>query len=295
MMRRLLRPVKFLPGSKEGSSMMAWVIAVMVFLLTLSIAFGLMLHNATANWTADLTRTLTVQIVESELAEKDRQTKAAIAALVTSPGVITAEVIEENAVKALLEPWLGEGNITSDLPLPGMIHVVLDPDLTLNIEALRARIQAVAPGARLDDHQQWIGQVVTLSRAVELSAALVALLIATATAVIVIFATQARLSSWHETVDLVHMLGATDHVIAGEFRDRFFRWGLKGGIIGFLCASIVIWGLSALANNMAQGLIPMLRLSLGQYFTLFTLPVLTALLSMQSASMTVKRSLAQKM
>ncbi len=291
---KFLRPVQFLPSGSEGSGLMPWVIAVMVFLLTLSAAFGMMLRNATGDWTASLSHTLTVQIVDTDVQERQRQQQAAVAALITTPGIIDATPMQQNEVFALLEPWLGTGNLTDELPVPAMISVTLNPDYTQNIDALRARVQAVAPGARLDDHQQWVGQVVTLSRAAELSAATVALLIAIATIILVIFATQARLSSWRDTVYLVHLLGAEDRVIAGEFQLRFFKWGLKGGLIGFALGCLVLWAFGSLANDMADGLIPMLSLSGWQFILLAFLPFLSALLSMVSANITVQRTLSQR-
>ena len=291
----ILRPVKFLPEGKEGNGLMLWVIAVMVFLMVLAMAFGMAVQNATQNWTADLDHQLTVQIANPDKDERQRQQISALAALKTTTGIISARALEKQELKALLEPWLGAGNVTDDLPVPAMIAVVLDPELSLNLDALRARIKAVAPDAELDDHQQWIGQLVALAETMELATMTAALLIAMATMAIVVFASQARLSSWHEIIEVVHQLGATDSTIAGEFRYRFLIWGFKGSFLGFILGLGTLWGISTIAQAMGEGIIPEMSLSTTQTIILSLTPLIIALLSMITADLTVKRSLQQTM
>lgn len=291
----ILRPVKFLPEGKEGNGLMLWVIAVMVFLMVLAMAFGMAVQNATRNWTAELDHQLTVQIAHPDQAERTRQQENALAALKTTPGIISARALEKHELQALLEPWLGAGNVTEDLPIPAMIEVVLDPELTLNLAALRARIKAVAPEAELDDHQQWIGQLVTLAETLELATLTASILIAMATMAIVVFASQARLSSWGEIIEIVHQLGATDGTISGEFRYRFLIWGFKGSFLGFILGLGTLWGISSMAQAMGEGIIPEMGLTNTQTIILSLTPFIIALLSMITADLTVKRSLQQTM
>jgi cell division transport system permease protein len=289
----ILRPVKFLPEGKEGNGLMLWVIAVMVFLMVLAMAFGMAVQNATQNWTADLDHQLTIQITNPDATERQRQQENALAALKTTPGIISARGLNKQELRALLEPWLGAGNVTDDLPVPAMIAVVLDPKLSINLDALRARIKAVAPDADLDDHQQWIGQLVTLAETIELAALSAAILIALATMAIVVFASQARLSSWNDIIEIVHQLGATDSTISGEFRYRFLIWGFKGSLLGFLLGLATLYGISNIAKAMGEGIIPEMGLSSTQTIILSLTPFVIALLSMITADITVKRSLQQ--
>ena len=42
-----------------------------------------------------------------------------------TPGIIKAQALSTSELNELLEPWLGEGNIGENLPIPAMISVTL--------------------------------------------------------------------------------------------------------------------------------------------------------------------------
>jgi cell division transport system permease protein len=292
---KFLRPFKFLPDSREGGGILPWVIAVMTFLSALSLAAGFAVYNASGSWTSDLRNNLSVQITHSNVTERDRQVALALDVLKATTGVSEAVALGEDELVALLEPWLGIGNVTSDLPVPAMISVLLSPEIKLDLIGLEARVRQVAPDARIDDHQQWIGQLAQLSSAVQMATGLAVFLIALTTVAIVIFATHARMASHRDSIEIIHLIGAEDRIIAGEFRYRFMIYGLKGGIAGFVIAGATIWALTSLSKDMGAGFLPQLTLQLDQVFIIAGIPFMTALLTLLTANWTVKRALGQMM
>lgn len=284
--------IEFLPASRTFGVVSA-LVAIMVFLAGFAAAGGFAVYNVTADWSDELARNMTVQVVHADAAERRRQSEAAIDVLLSTPGIERAERLETDAITALLEPWLGEGNVSEDLPLPSLISVTLAPDASINHEALAAAIRQAAPDAALDDHQQWMGHLSDLADAVQGAAALAGLLIAFATAAIVVFATQARLAGHRETIDIIHLIGAEDRLIASEFRTHFGLVGLKGGLLGAAAAALGLLLLSFLARDLAGGFVPGLVLAPWQMLVLLGLPLLTALLAMLTADITVRRTLAQ--
>lgn len=181
--------VRFLPDGKEGSGLLPWVIAVMMYLCALALGAGFGLDHAVEGWTLDLTDKVTVQIVQEDDTDRDRQVDLAVEALVATPGVVAAEPLPEDEIASLLEPWLGVGNVGNDLPIPAMIDVTLDAALAVDLSALEAQLRQVAPDARLDDHQQWIGDLLLVANSVEITAGLIVALIIFSTVAIVIFGT----------------------------------------------------------------------------------------------------------
>lgn len=289
----LLRPIKFLPEGREGSGLLPWVIAVMVFLCSLATAMTLGLNDALAGWSADLERQLTVQVVADDPAERQRQAEAATALLRTTPGVESARMLTPREIEGLLEPWLGAGNVTDDLPVPLMVEVRIEPGRQLNTAALAARLEDVAKGARIDDHEQWIGRLLDLTATLRLIATAIVGMIILTTIAIVAFGTRAGLASHRDSVKIMHLMGADDGTIAGEFQYRYLLHGLKGGAAGLLIAAITLAGLANLVQQIEGGLLPEITLDLIDVAVLIALPLGGALLTMLTARLTVTRELAR--
>src|SRR5690606_21924199 len=139
---------------RASGNLLPWVIAVMVYLSALALAGALAIHGSIADWAGDLTHRLTVQIVTGDAAARERQTHAAVEFLRKTPGIAAANVVDEQGVRGLLEPWLGSGNLDAVLPVPALIDVELARDGDLNTASLASRLRSVAPDASLDDHEQ---------------------------------------------------------------------------------------------------------------------------------------------
>lgn len=287
--------LRFLPEGKEGGGILPWVIAVMVYLCSMATATGLGIYNAAEDWSADLNNTATIQIVQADREQRQQQAQAALTLLQATPGVATAVILSDDDLLGLLEPWLGTGNVSDDLPVPALIAVELLPGVQLNLDALRAQLAAVAPDARLDDHQQWIGELSRTAGAIGAAAILAVLLIVFATVAIVVFGAQSRLASHRENIEIIHLMGAEDDVIAQEFRYRFMFYGVRGGIIGFAVAVASLMLIYELSTGIEGGLVQQMSLTLTQSVGMFAIPLITALISRQTAGITVMRALAKIM
>src|SRR3546814_9088800 len=98
-------------------------------------------------------------------------------------------------METLLEPWLGEGGLEADLPIPVMIDVALQPGAYDRLDALRAAIEEVAPSARVDNNAQWLAPLARLIDALKLLAAGLVLLMVGALAATVVLAARAALDT----------------------------------------------------------------------------------------------------
>jgi len=288
-----LKTFYFLPLREKSNRFLPLIIAVMAYLTLLGTSSGLAIFNATNAWSTDLSQVMTVQIVHPDPAERERQTRAVIDVLGNTVGVVEARAIPTEDLNALLEPWLGVGNVTDDLPLPAMVSVTLRQGAHVDAAALNVRLQARAPNASVDDHQQWIGQLKSLSNMVQSAVFFSILLIVLTTVAMVIFATKSALAAHRETVEIVHLIGAKDSLIASEFRKLFMLHGFKGGIIGLGGALLTIALFMYLANRIGGGLLPQLDLTPGQITILALVPFMTSFLSMWTADITVRHALGK--
>ena len=138
-----------------------------------------------------------------------------------APGVESFRVLEKSDLIRLLEPWLGQGNIGEDLPLPLLIEITPDSRQPLNTQALAAEIKAVAPGARLDTHGRWRETLETTANALRLFAVLVLTMVTLATGTVILFATRAGLLANEEILNVLHQIGAMDGYISRRFEAHF--------------------------------------------------------------------------
>src|ERR1700754_957475 len=107
-------PDRRLLDESRRTRAMTWIMAIMLFLTVLAGALGLGMFAATAQLDRQLAGRLTVQIVEPNAAERDRQAVAMGAALQQVPGVVRAAEVDRARLAELLKPWLGDTGLDPD-------------------------------------------------------------------------------------------------------------------------------------------------------------------------------------
>lgn len=274
-----------------------WIVAVMVYLAALALASTMLLNRATAGWQAQLAGGLTVQVPPAS-PQDDPAARAArldrlVRALEESPEIARANVLSPAEMARLLEPWLGETVAEQDLPLPNLIAVALDPGATPDLVALAAKLQAIAPGVLVDDHQRWLADLLSLSRSVKVGAVLVLLLVVVSAVVAVVFLTRTGLAIHQRVIGLLHLIGAQDAYVAHQFQAHALRLGLRGGTIGLAFAIATILAAGAWLHISGNEILPDLSLSPAAWAALLLLPPATALVAMVTARVTVLRSLSR--
>jgi cell division transport system permease protein len=279
----------------ESSRFIPYIIALMVYLATLALAGALVADSAVERWSRGLSGSLTVQITpgrDADPAERKSRIENAIALLDQTPGVTHAEALSDERIAALLEPWLGEA-ATSDLPLPAIIDVHVDPAAPLHIQELSHRLADAVPGATVDDHQRWLRQLIGYGHSVEFIAALILAFIALAAAIATVFGTRTALAIHRNVIEVMHLIGATDTYVARQFQAHALGIALRGGTVGFLVAVLTLIIVEYLTEAAGGGLLPSLALAPWQWAVLPILPVATAAIAMMTARTTVVRTLAR--
>lgn len=266
-----------------------WLIAIMLFLTALATAAGLGLGAAAARIGEDLAGRMTIQIVEANPDTREAQARRAVAAARQLDGVRSVERVSDAEIAALLSPWLGEGALGEGLPVPALIDIqfAAAPDPAVVEQAIRA----AAPSARVDSHSSWLAPLVEAIGSLKwLAVALVALM-AGATAAVVVLAARAALNTHRATIDVLHLLGATDVQIARLFQRRFAIDALVGGLAGVALAAAVILLLGQRLGAVGSELLGSTALPAAGWALLAALPLLGALLATVVARLTVVRAL----
>ena len=220
------------PTDSVAGRSLVIVIAITTFLAALAAGAALLVFDASADWRKELAREITVQVKPLDGHDLEADVAAATRAIVASNGVQEARAYTKEESEALLSPWLGQGLELAELPTPRMVVVKIDPRDPPDLGQLRASLAKATPAAVLDDHRVWLERLSRMAGTVVALAALIFILIVTAMAVAVASATRAAVDTNREIVEVLHLVGADDGFIAGEFQSRFLALGLRGAAIG---------------------------------------------------------------
>jgi len=275
------------------SGPMPWVIAIMMFLTVLAAAAGMGLAGAASRLDEQIGGRVTIQIVEANPARRAAQARAAAAAIASLPGVIAVRPVPEAEIQALLEPWLGSNSLEADLPVPALIDVDLTPEGHRALDGLRRTVAAAAPGARVDDNGQWLAPLASLIGALKWLAAGLVLLMVGATAATVVLAARAALDLHRATIEVLHLMGATDVQVARLFQRRIALDALFGGLIGFILASLVLIGIGERVSALGSELLGSASVPAPAWGILVGLPLFGVLLAMLVARLTILRALGR--
>ena len=227
------------------------VTAIMCFLASLALGTAWAVHRAAQNWSVDAGREVTVQVKPIDTLDPEKQLSETLKIIARTRGVIKVNVlsVEENA--RILEPWLGAGLDLTELPVPRLIALELDPVVPPDLAALSNTLSQAVPGATLDDHRAWQAQIRSVSGWLQVAGFLVLFLMLSATVSIIVSATRSAMAGNREIVDVLHLVGARDAFIAGEFQRHFLIIGLKGGLIGGTAAAMLFVAARTIAARLS--------------------------------------------
>jgi len=274
-----------------------WIIAFMVFLAILATAGMFVLQDAADRWSAGVTRTLTVQIPppgDGHVAPpaEDERVLEALKILRTTPGIAEADVLNDDRLAELLEPWLGPSSVVAGLPLPRLIDVEIEASATVDSKELGRRLAEIIPGASVDDHRVWLDRLLSLLGAIEWVAMAILVCIGLATVGTVIYTTRTSLAVHHQVIEVLHLIGAQDAYVARQFAWRALSLGLRGGLIGLFLALPTLLAVGYLAAHIDAELLPRVSLDVAQWAMLAVIPLLASIVAMMTARVTVMKTLA---
>lgn len=276
-----------LPTNSERDGPLFFVIVIIVFLASLSAISAISALQNVRHWQNALRSEMTVQIPSADEAMAERAARI----LSKMPGVVLAKASSRNEAKALLEPWLGAKNIPDDLPIPLLVYVQLQQKQPASLEELTIALANAGINASIDDHQQWANDLARSARAVQfLSISVLALLI-TASIAITGFATKAGLAARRDLVEVLHLVGAKDQIIARLFGKKFVVMGLQAGALGTLLAMISVVGLTISGVGAASFMGGANQFSLTPLLALIPAPLITAAVGGWAAYRSVMGSL----
>lgn len=240
---RLRAANPIVPASGISGRALVVVIAIMAFLASMTIGLVMAIASAANDWAGELSRELTIQVMPVEGRDIASDTAEAARIAEGISGVLAARVLEDDALKALLEPWLGTDFDIDALPVPRLIVLSVDPAAPPSPDAIQKALQSAVPAASIEDHKIWQERLHIMARTIVFAGLGIFVLVLAATVLSIVFATRGAMAANRDIVQVLHLVGARERFIAWQFVRHFLILGLKGGNAGGL-AALVLFGLA---------------------------------------------------
>lgn len=277
---------------------MPWVIAIMMFLTVLASAAGLSLDAAAHSLSAQVSDRMTVQVAEADAEIRDRAVRRIVTLLGATEGVTKVSIVPPDNLAAQLEPWLGSDLKISDIPIPALIDADLDAprdQRDARIATLDQAVKAINKFARVEPHAHYLAPLARLVGSIGYLAFGLVALMAAATGAIVVLAARGAHATHRATIDIMHLLGATDTQVVSLFQKRMVLDAAFGTAIGAGIALVVTALLGQALHAVTSDLVRSAILPGRAWLTLILLPVVGVAVAWLAARVTLHRALERSL
>ena len=148
-----------------------------------------------------------------------------------------------------------------------------------------------APGARIIPHAEWLGPVARLIRSLAWVAGGLVVLMTLASAAVVIMTARAALGTHYATIEMLHMIGATDQQITRLFQRRIAIDTAYGIALGTVVAALILLLIGWQWSGVTSGLAATASLGPAGWALLLALPLLAIALAALTARQTLLAAL----
>ena len=141
------------PAASISGRALFFVLAIMSFLACITVGSVAVIATAAADWRSDISGEITVQVRPLDGVDVTGSVASAIEVIRATPGVESANVMSDQELRELLEPWLGGDVDLEELPVPRLIVVGIDraaPPDTADLRHRQEHVDRLADKAHPD-------------------------------------------------------------------------------------------------------------------------------------------------
>lgn len=270
--------------ARVGTEFLAFLMALMTFLCILAGCVSISLNNMAASWTTGLADTVTIEVPASD---KGEAVDDLVAALQKIENVKAVKLMDDSDLQQLVEPWLGKDtNAIAGLPVPSLISLEMTERNPEVLTKIRETTEAEIPDARIDAHENWLQDIVKLSKGLQFAGAALIFIILVVTALTVSGAVRSRMAIHHMELELLHLMGASDKYITQQFQKYILFLSGRGVGLGLVLAIITIICAHFLAIKLPETL-PRFNFTLEHLYVWAGISLLLVFISTFAAKRTV--------
>ena len=265
-----------LPFDKEDANRyLPWVIAVMTALTVFMLAVGISLNGLVKESNGDLLYRLQIQLPYDGGDEK-QQARDLLNKLDEISSIDSAEILGDNHIINLLEPWLG-GNIEPDiLPLPVIIDVWMDnADFhggEVSRDIIHGLVKEQFPEVTVDSYDMWIDDFNHFTSILQKVAYALGFSIFISAIIIILLITRTSVQLHFSIVKLLHNIGAYDKYIARQFQINAAIMTLKGTAFGTILSALFFFLFTQIISSYDIAALSEMGVSVGHMLMFIIVP-----------------------
>ena len=275
-----------------ASRFLLWISMSLVFIAVLAFALTAMSDAAVREFDRK-PKIMTVALSPvSDAQNEAAHTAEVLAYLKGIDGVAFADPVSEQELGMLVEPWLGKDDVSQKLPMPRLIDVGFNPGFEPDVDTIDGQLKELAPGASVGYGGMESDQSAALARLVRTMSLIFGLAVMLIVMVVSSVITRMSLDLHDQTVDLLRLMGAGDRYVARQFEQHALFNALRGALIGFAVAILLLLVLVWLSESWFQDVLTIQLRPLDWVLLAMTpivATVLTAFVAKQTASWSLRR------
>ena len=276
--------------SRDNSAwFLPWMLAVVVYLGSLTIVGIVLAEGVLERWAGDDYTSVIVQLPSNTEWSK---IEGVLETLNQTPGVAQALPISKEEMIELIEPWLAAGELMDQLPIPWLIDVVPKTGAMVDWVLMQTQLSEHVPGTLVDTGMVWVEQLIKPVRSFQVAALLVLALIVIATVAAVSLTARAAFAIHRDTIEVMHLLGATDKYIIRQIQRRVSSMAARGGIVGAVFAATTIFAVGYVVNHIGNPLFPTYELDISCWVAMVAMLFLVLIIATLSSRRVVERELS---
>ncbi len=238
------------------------LVAALVYLASLAVAAQGGLAVVSSGWSRNVQGRLTVEVPfpdDGNAQAHNDHVKKITAALKAMPDVTSVAPLSDSEIASLLKPWFMEGPVLASLPLPALIDIDLKNVTPATTQELRKKLMPIDGDVRISSRAEGLDQLMRLIDGLRIVAGVMIALTGLTLVIAISLICRAAMAVQHDTIELLHFMGATDSDIAGQFVNHARRLSLPAAFLGFLGAAATsvllfylmqgFWGLTLAAGH----------------------------------------------
>ena len=286
-----------LPLKKDGANLFLEIMTtISVFLFTITLSGFFMVRSLVNNWDKGIVNGWTIQVIPDDTIEKtELRVNKVINFFENHNEIEKVRLVNDKQINKLMAPWLGTDININDLPVPKLIEVRAKKGHNTDFDKISQELSEIAPYTTTNSHQLWLKKLINFAQSVKILALSVLLTVLTISSFSIFYATKTSLGIHQNIIEILHIMGATDDYIAKQYARRSFFIGLFSGIIGTLLGAAGLWFVSSFATYLKGGIFDKAALDLSAILCISSTPMITAIISMCTAYITVRKTLGKIM
>ncbi|MEQ1790166.1 MAG: FtsX-like permease family protein [Rickettsiales bacterium] len=282
-------------SSDDSHNFLPWLIGLMVALAALLLCFVVTINSWVIERHGDYTNNITVNIpvIDGEHPPSEETITRITNILQQASGVESVTRVEQKQLQKMLVPWLGENMANAELPLPIVLDIALNNNVTVDIPKLQEALTNIVEGAEVDTHEAWVAAFISFSTSIRAVITLFAVLILLSIGLMIAFTSRASLRLHSKTVNLLHSVGAEDRYISRQFQQEACALTMRGAISGCVISAIGFWGMGLYMHSLGNTSIPSLDMSQEHIILLVGVAIACGLVAWSTAKFCVMKQLKQ--